>query len=153
MSSRQKTIFAAIAVVAVAIVLFAVLKPGDSDDDPATGTAAPANSATPATTGGQGTNDEEPGGRTAPPKVPTVVFKNGKPVGGVLGIEVKKGEPIRLRVRSDVADEVHVHGFDISRDVPAGGTVSFYFPADITGIYEAEMEHLGVQVAELQVNP
>lgn len=151
MESRQKSIFAALVVIAVAVVLFVLLRPGDSGDEPSVEPAAPVAAEA------QGTTDQAPAGEPAdklsPPKVPTVVFANGKPTGGVLGIEVDKGEPIKFRIKSDIADEVHVHGFDISKDVPAGGSVSFSFQADITGIYEAEMEQLGVQVVELQINP
>ena len=62
-----------------------------------------------------------------------LVVKNGKPVGGVKDITVKKGSRVRFSVMSDVADEVHVHGYDLHRDVEKGGTVSFDFPAKIDG--------------------
>ncbi len=43
---------------------------------------------------------------------------------------------MRFRVESDVADEIHVHGFDITKEVAAGGSASFSFPADIEGVFE-----------------
>jgi hypothetical protein len=153
MNSRTKSIIAAISLAVAAVALFVILSPGDSDQEPAKEATQEETSAAGETGSSQGVTDPEPAPKPPKPKVPTVVFKNGKPVGGVLGIEVKMGEQIKFRVKSDVADEVHVHGFDITRDVPAGGSVSLSFPADITGIYEAEVEHLGVRVAELQINP
>ncbi len=45
--------------------------------------------------------------------MPTIVIQNGEPVGGMLEIDVNEGEQVRFRVRSDVGDEVHVHGYDI----------------------------------------
>jgi hypothetical protein len=39
------------------------------------------------------------------------------------------------------------------QDVPAGGTVSFDFPAEIEGIFEAELEGRKEQIAEIRVNP
>jgi hypothetical protein len=84
---------------------------------------------------------------------PTVVIRNGEPVGGVQELEYSAGDEIRFRVESDVADEVHVHGYDLSEDVPAGGTVSFEFPAEIEGIFEIELEGRKEQIAELRVNP
>ena len=39
------------------------------------------------------------------------------------------------------------------KDVAAGGSVSFDFPADIEGIFEAELEGREEQIAELRVNP
>jgi len=83
----------------------------------------------------------------------TIVVRNGEPVGGVRELEYDAGERVRFEVRSDVADEVHVHGYDLMKDVAAGGTVSFSFPADIEGIFEVELEGLTEQIAELRVNP
>jgi hypothetical protein len=85
--------------------------------------------------------------------VPTIVVRNGEPVGGVQELEYSAGEQIRFRVSSDAAEEIHVHGYDYSQNVPAGGTVEFDFPAELEGIYEAELEELGVQIVELQINP
>lgn len=86
-------------------------------------------------------------------RVPTVVIRGGEPVGGIKELEYDSGDEIRFEVSSDVADEVHVHGYDLSRDVAAGGTVSFDFPAEIEGIFEVELEGRGKQIAELRVNP
>jgi Cu-Zn family superoxide dismutase len=86
-------------------------------------------------------------------EVPTIEVRNGEPVGGVQTLEFSAGEEIRFRVSSDEAEEIHVHGYDIAKDVPAGGTIEFDFPAELEGIYEAELEGLGVQIAELRVNP
>ena len=85
--------------------------------------------------------------------VPTIVVREGEPVGGVQKLEYSAGEEVRFRVSSDAAEEIHLHGYDIAKDVPAGGTVEFAFPAELEGIYEAELEGLGVQIAEIQVNP
>lgn len=86
-------------------------------------------------------------------EVPTIVVRNGEPVGGIQELEYSAGEQIRFRVSSDKAEEIHVHGYDIAKEVPAGGTVEFDFPAELEGIYEAELEGLGVQIIELRINP
>ncbi|HET7445028.1 MAG TPA: hypothetical protein VFJ57_10255 [Solirubrobacterales bacterium] len=93
----------------------------------------------------------EGGGGTA--AVPTIVVRNGEPVGGIKQLEYSAGEQIRFKVSSDEKEEIHVHGYDLMQDVPAGGTVEFDFPADIEGIFEAELEGQGVQILELTVNP
>jgi hypothetical protein len=85
--------------------------------------------------------------------VPTITVRNGEPVGGIQTLEFSAGDEIRFRVASDEAEEIHVHGYDISQEVPAGGVVEFDFPAELEGIYEAELEELGVQIAELRINP
>jgi hypothetical protein len=84
---------------------------------------------------------------------PMIVVKNGEPVGGVQELEYNAGDQVRFKVDSDVADEIHVHGYDLMKDVPAGGSVSFSFPAEIEGIFEVELEERGEQIAELRVNP
>jgi hypothetical protein len=86
-------------------------------------------------------------------EVPTIVVRGGEPVGGIQELEYSAGEEIRFRVASDAAEEIHVHGYDIAKDVPAGRTVEFDFPAELEGIYEVELEGLGVQIAELRINP
>jgi hypothetical protein len=87
-------------------------------------------------------------------KVPTIVVnKAAKPVGGIQELDYNQGDHIHFRVQSAVADEVHVHGYDLHKDVKAGGTVSFSFPASLTGIFEAELESRKQQIIELRVNP
>jgi hypothetical protein len=87
-------------------------------------------------------------------RVPTIVVDGaGKPVGGITDLTYRKGDQIHFRVRSAVADEIHVHGYDLMKDVKAGGTVSFDFPATIEGVFEAELEGRKEQIIELKVEP
>jgi plastocyanin len=128
MSSRQRLTFAAIAAVIaiVAIIVIAASGGGGSSSDTATGTGA---------------------------KPARIVVKNGAPVGGITKIKVKKGQTIAFSVQSDTADEVHVHGFNFHKDVTKGGTVSFRFPATITGVFEVELEAAKEQLAQLTIEP
>jgi len=103
--------------------------------------------------GGASAPGDNPESASMGGQVPTVVVRDGEPVGGIEELEYDAGEQIRFEVNSDVADEVHVHGYDLSEDVTAGGTVSFDFPAEIEGIFEIELETRGTQIAELRVNP
>ena len=68
-------------------------------------------------------------------------------------IRFKQGETVRFRVRADVADEVHVHGYDLMKDIEPGKTIEFSFPADITGIFEIELESAGEQIGQLRRRP
>lgn len=85
--------------------------------------------------------------------IETIVVRDGEPVGGVAELEYDAGEQVRFRVSSDQADEVHVHGYDVGEEIPAGGTVTLAFPADIEGIFEVELHGSEKQIAELRVNP
>src|SRR3954452_5391704 len=122
-----------VGVVIVAIVLLVVLKNGGSDNSSDT------------------TASQDKSGAKA--SIPTIVIENGEPAGGITDITVNEGERVRFRVDSDVSDEVHMHGYDIMKDVKAGGSVTFDFPATIEGIFEAELENRKEQILELTVNP
>jgi hypothetical protein len=80
-----------------------------------------------------------------------IVIKNGKPVGGVKQLKVKKGGTVSFTVNSDTADEIHVHGYDFHKDVEKGGSVHFDFPATISGEFVIELESRGEQIAALEV--
>jgi hypothetical protein len=71
----------------------------------------------------------------------------------VVKIEVNKGDTVRFRARSPQDDEVHVHGYDLKKDLPANTTISMSFKATIDGIFEIEFEEQGKQIASLRVNP
>lgn len=87
------------------------------------------------------------------PAIPTIVVRNGEPVDGVQELEYSAGDQIRFRVSSNKADEVHVHGYDVEEEIPAGGSATLAFPADIEGIFEVELHGSETQIAELRVNP
>ena len=123
MQSTPFRVGAVVALAAAAVVLFFVLS---GDDD-----------------GGGG---EQAG-------TSTIVVKGGEPVGGVQELEYTSGDQVQIKVQSDVADEVHVHGYDLMKDVAPGGPVSFDFPADIEGLFEIELEDSKTELAELSVEP
>jgi hypothetical protein len=120
---RNARIALVVAVVAAAVVAFIVASPG----------------------GG--------GGKSSPAPIPVVRVKAGKPVGGIKDITVKEGGRVRFTVVSDVADEIHVHGYDLEKDVRAHGRVSFSFPGKIDGIFVIELESRSEQIAQLEVTP
>jgi hypothetical protein len=80
-----------------------------------------------------------------------ITIKDGRPAGGITRVNVPKGQTVDLVVQSDVADEVHVHGYDLHKDVEAGGEVQIIFKADISGVFEAELENRKLQILELTV--
>lgn len=66
--------------------------------------------------------------------------------------EVKLGDNVKIVIRSDTADELHLHGYDLTVDVAAGQDAELAFVAEIPGIFEVELEGLRLQVLELVVN-
>ena len=87
------------------------------------------------------------------PVVVRIVVVNGAPKGGIVRRTVDKGDRIVLVVKSDVSDHVHLHGYDIMRDVVPGKTARLRFKATIPGRFEVELEDRGVQIADITVEP
>jgi hypothetical protein len=139
----------ALGAVAVAVVLFLVLRPeGDGDEAATTESAATTAETEPGTT-------TQPATTTAPaePEPVRVVFRDGRVRGGVQTFSFEQGDRVRLIVRADVADHVHVHGFDLFADVAPGRPARFTFRADLSGSFDIELEDRHVPLAELRVRP
>jgi heme/copper-type cytochrome/quinol oxidase subunit 2 len=77
---------------------------------------------------------------------------DGTTVTGGGRISVPLGETVTLRFTSDVADEVHIHGYDLYVDLEAGGTVEVSFVADIPGVVELETHDTGLILANLEAS-
>lgn len=65
--------------------------------------------------------------------------------------EVRKGSTVRLLVRSDRDDTLHVHGYDKEAHLPAGRTVTLTFTADRTGLFEVETHESDLLLTQLVV--
>jgi hypothetical protein len=143
----KKLLIAAGGVVA-AVVLFVIFRPGDDDDSASSPSPPPPPTASVTT----------PTATKPKPKPPqaariTIVVRGGRPVGGIKRATVAKDKQVVLTVRADVVDEVHVHGYDLMKDVAPGAPAMIAFKATIPGRFEAELEERSLQIAELTVNP
>lgn len=83
----------------------------------------------------------------------TIEVKNAMPVGGVKKLTYNKGDTIDLTIKSDTADEVHFHGYDVHKDVAKNGQVQFKFPATIDGEFIVELENHKQTLANVTVEP
>ena len=137
-------LLAAAAVVAVVAII--IIGSGGDDNNDST-TAAQTTPA--ATVTGTGTLTTPP----PKPSIQVITIKNGKAVGGVQTVSVKKGDRARFKVVSDADHEIHLHGFDIVKDVKAGGSVTFNVKTDAPGIYEFEIEETGTKIGQVKVEP
>ena len=133
--------------VALAVVLFVVLRP-DGDDEEPSGAAPAAEATEPGTTTGTGTDTTPP----APQEIDIRI-----PAGGPTGIErvdVDLDERVELTVRSEVTDHVHVHGYDLVADVGPGLPLArISFRATTPGRFEVELEDRGQPFLEIRVRP
>jgi len=139
LSSKQRVALLAVAAL-IAVVAFVALRPSKKDtDQTGAGTTSPSSQPTQSTPGAQA-----PQRKPLPP-----LLKAGEE----RTLSFTKGETVRFRVRHSTSEEVHVHGYDISRELPAGRTTTVKFKADIEGIFEIELERSGTPLGKLEVEP
>ena len=79
------------------------------------------------------------------------VTVRGGQVQGPSRQRVERNETVTVRVSSDVADEIHVHGYNKTAPVAAGGTGEVSFVANIPGVFEVEFEKSGKLLFTLEV--
>jgi FtsP/CotA-like multicopper oxidase with cupredoxin domain len=143
----MRAVFAALAL-AILVAAFLLLRPSDDKPSP-TAQATPTATAT----ASAATGDATPAATESPTPTPTADPGPLLTAAKVTKIRVTKGDTVRFRVRSPKAEEVHVHGYDLKKDLPAGRTVSMSFKATIDGIFVIELEGSGTQIAQLRVDP
>jgi hypothetical protein len=117
------------------------------DSQPQTGVPT----STPSTAPDQATTVAAPApSTTTVGRVVQHAFRGGEVTGNARE-QVNRGETVRLVVASDVAEEVHVHGYDKRVAVPANGTAELTFTADIPGVFEVELEQRHRRLFTLEV--
>ena len=64
---------------------------------------------------------------------------------------VAVGEEVTLVVTSDVADEIHVHGYDLTLALSPSRPTQLSFGATVPGVFEVELHDAGTVLLTLQV--
>ncbi|HET9508962.1 MAG TPA: hypothetical protein VFO81_13530 [Gaiellaceae bacterium] len=164
MNPTFRRVALAAATLGLLLSLFLALRPDDEDEttattpppaatttEAATTTDAPATSAEPP----PATTEEPPATTTAAagPAVVRIAVVGGQPEGGIRRASVRRGREVIVRVSSDVADHIHLHGYDLIADVAPGAPAELTFVADVPGRFELELEDRGVPIADIQVRP
>ena len=150
MESRKLPALFALAGVVVAVGLFLVLKEDTADED-ATVSSPPEQSAT-----GEGPDEGKDDGKKQKPEkpeLPLIEIKGGQPVGGVQALEFRVGDEVKIEITADPADEVHLHGYDLTLPIPAGKTRALAFEATLDGGYELESHVTGAPLANIAIVP
>ena len=147
MSRNLRIALVALAAV-VAAVAFVIAKPGDDGD------SGGADTTTAQTVERTTTEREAP----PKPKVTRIRLRQGSVIGGARTIRATSGETVRIVVTSDTADELHLHGYDITRKAAPGKPARFVFRTKAEGLFEMEShtaEDAGREplVAKVEVRP
>jgi hypothetical protein len=148
--------FRTVALIAAAlgllVSLYFALRPGD--DDEATSSTSVAQTTTAATTEAATTTTAT---TTTAPAAPAVVRITvsvpGDKAPTVKHFTIKQDSQVVFVVKSELADEVHLHGYDLSADVAPGAPATIRFKANAPGLFEAELESRSLPIAELEVRP
>jgi hypothetical protein len=136
---------------ALLVALFLALSGCGGDETETATTTTSATTTTPTTATTTTTTTTTTTERPAAVQTIRIAVVHGAPKGGIVRATIDKGERVVLVVKSDVADEIHLHGYDLSTDVAAGGTARLRFRANVTGRFEVELESRSVQIADLTV--
>ena len=157
--SNSQRIALVVAALAVAVVAFVLAQPG-SDDEPEGSAATPRTQADTRTETRDDSAEPQPTTEIEPPSPPAtrINIRGGAVRGGAKTIEAVKGDSVRIVVTTDAPDEIHLHGYDITRDATPGQPARFRFKADAEGAFEMESHAaadagLDAVVARLVVAP
>ncbi|MGH3072619.1 MAG: hypothetical protein ACRDNB_10180 [Gaiellaceae bacterium] len=134
------------------VSLFVALRP-DDEDDGASITTAPTTTEPPATTTEQMTTQATTTAPSEPQVVRARITVPGDTAPQVKKLSVERGSQVELVVESELADEVHLHGYDLMVDVAPGKPATIRFEATAPGRFEIELEDRGIQIGELEVRP
>jgi len=147
MTSRQRmTLLGLAAAVIVVAVIVATGSSGDSGEATTVTTTITAPGGAGATTA--------PRPPAPPVASATIQIKGGEAVGGVRGISANSGQKVSITVTSpDYSGEIHLHGYDLAREVAPGRPARFAFTAGQEGVFEMEIEATSTPIASLTVHP
>jgi hypothetical protein len=81
-----------------------------------------------------------------------VQVAGGQTSGDTGRVPVALGTSVTLAITSDVADEVHVHGYDHTATLAPGTPAELTFAATIPGVFEVELHEAGTVLLSLQVS-
>ena len=142
-------------VMLVAVVAGALALSGCGGDTAASPETATEPTTTEAATSTTTTTTTAPTTTTAAPRTRTitVVVKGGRPQGGIQRPTLDKGEKVVLVVKTDAGEAVHLHGYNIEKDVLPGQAVRMPFTANIAGRFEVELHPTDALLAVVEVKP
>jgi len=139
---------AAIAAPAVLAALAASAVACSARDEP----AAPSGTTTAAAAAPRSATTTAAPTTTAANQVISATVAGGKVTPPPAPVEVKLGSTVVIEVTADVADEIHVHGYDKSQVLAPGKPGRLELAATIPGQFEVELESAHLLLFTLRVS-
>lgn len=119
----------------------------ETSSSSASSSASTASSSAPSPSGSSSaSSSSSPAQRTV-----TVTVTGSRVTPAPRTVELAVGETMTLTVTSDHADQLHVHGFDIEKELPAGTPVSVELTGESPGVYEVETHHPELRLLKIAV--
>jgi hypothetical protein len=82
-----------------------------------------------------------------------LAITNGRVPANMRLIRVKQNDVVKLEWSTDKPISVHLHGYDIEKDVVPGKAVRMPFTANIAGRFEVELHPTDALIAVIEVKP
>ena len=139
-----------IAVMLAAVAASVAALAGCGGDD---GTDAVTTTETVATAPTTDTTATTPTTPDAQAKVITIRVVGGVPQGGIQRPTIDQGDKVVLVVRTDSGEAVHLHGYNIEKEIVPGTPLRLPFTANIAGRFELELHPTDTLLAVLEVKP
>ena len=139
-----------LAVMLAAVAASVIALAGCGGDD---GTDAVTTTETVATAPTTDTTATTPTTPDAQAKVITIRVVGGVPQGGIQRPTIDQGDKFVLVVRTDSGEAVHLHGYNIEKEIVPGTPLRLPFTANIAGRFELELHPPDTLLAVLEVKP
>jgi hypothetical protein len=143
-------VFIAVAFAVVA-ALWLFFKPAHVEP-PAANNSAGAGTNAPAAISGSNAATGQPA-QTSRQNVFDLQIKGGRAVAGPVLLQVHEGEQVTLNIKSDSADELHLHGYDLHAHITPDQTATLQFTANHTGRFGMELHRAHTELGALEVYP
>jgi hypothetical protein len=101
----------------------------------------------------QGGPVAEPGATVPEQTTVDLVIAHGKLVSGPSVVRVKQRDPVVFHVTSDVADELHLHGYNLQLALKPGTTATLEVRTARAGRFTYELHRLDLELGALEVYP
>jgi plastocyanin len=148
MTLRAPLTWAALA----APIALALAACGSSGDDPAisststTSTSSTSSSSSSSSPSASSSSSSSASGRTI-----AITVKGSTVTPAPTTVDLAVGEQLTLTVTSDHADQLHIHGFEVEKDLVAGTPTTVTLTGAQPGVYEVETHHPELRLMKIAV--